>query len=494
MTIVLLLALVVAECTNGRIEDHALFPPRIHPLFSCSSSVRGPPRCRPSTATRTMPRDEVANAIVVGLRRFGENPDAYFAFWILAVFEPMHAWYVDACRNASLSSGSCAVWALELCGLARRLKRFDVAVALCESARSAQIDANRNGLMLEAMVQLATAYRDVRRYEDALQLLDRLYAVDGGRIPSRRAISLILQMKVDVLDCAGETASALLTHERVMEIARDEDRLSMLRKHVELLGRIVSREDDDVPSSVLDAMRELRARETETLLNAGPWVHALQLPQHFRPTEQPPTFGWPRWDAVGFGNLSAVRALLMAWSDRLEEELIKLATTGKLLRDTECLHAKLKTSFEGAKNHTARPMDASGWWGRFEVNGFWRSRDDTGCAVESPTACETLRSVRELGVRVVRAGYSAIAGETWIRPHFGTTNQQLKLHLGLVVPRRDGYESASTCPPVLRAAGHEQRWSRGNVLLFDDSWEHEVRNGCNSWRGIFQLVVGPVAS
>ena len=32
------------------------------------------------------------------------------------------------------------------------------------------------------------------------------------------------------------------------------------------------------------------------------------------------------------------------------------------------------------------------------------------------------------------AGYSAVEPGAWIRPHFGETNAQLKLHFGLIVP------------------------------------------------------------
>ena len=38
------------------------------------------------------------------------------------------------------------------------------------------------------------------------------------------------------------------------------------------------------------------------------------------------------------------------------------------------------------------------------------------------------------GAIVRRAGYSAVEPSTWIRPHHGETNTQLKLHFGLTVP------------------------------------------------------------
>lgn len=41
------------------------------------------------------------------------------------------------------------------------------------------------------------------------------------------------------------------------------------------------------------------------------------------------------------------------------------------------------------------------------------------------------RVAREaLGMPLIRAGYSALAPGAWLKPHYGTTNAQLKWHLG----------------------------------------------------------------
>lgn len=38
--------------------------------------------------------------------------------------------------------------------------------------------------------------------------------------------------------------------------------------------------------------------------------------------------------------------------------------------------------------------------------------------------------------------YSAIEGNTWLRPHWGASNRKLKLHLGLRVPQQHGRHCA----------------------------------------------------
>lgn len=122
---------------------------------------------------------------------------------------------------------------------------------------------------------------------------------------------------------------------------------------------------------------------------------------------------------------------------------------------------------------------------------------------------------------VLRAGYSAVAPGTWIRPHYGETNAQLKLHFGLSVPvnssgqacaqlrvgERSGDASPSSAASSSEAAsgaaseaGEWRGWSEGGVLLFDDSFIHEVRSadgglggegggGCGATRVVLQLVL-----
>ena len=84
-------------------------------------------------------------------------------------------------------------------------------------------------------------------------------------------------------------------------------------------------------------------------------------------------------------------------------------------------------------------------------------------------------------MEVLRLGYSTLEPEGWIRPHVGHTNAQLKIHLGLVVPG----EGCST----FAIDGDERGWEEGKAILFDDSFEHEVRNRCGTSRAVLQVVI-----
>jgi aspartyl/asparaginyl beta-hydroxylase (cupin superfamily) len=62
------------------------------------------------------------------------------------------------------------------------------------------------------------------------------------------------------------------------------------------------------------------------------------------------------------------------------------------------------------------------------------------------------------------ACFSAMMPGTHARPHCGTTNAKLRCHLPLRVP--EGCR--------MRVGNEVVRWSEGKLLVFDDSFEHEV--------------------
>ena len=62
--------------------------------------------------------------------------------------------------------------------------------------------------------------------------------------------------------------------------------------------------------------------------------------------------------------------------------------------------------------------------------------------------------------------FSALNPHARIPPHVGPMNGILRAHLGLVVPQG--------C--YIRVGAEEQSWQEGKVMVFDDSFEHEVFN------------------
>ena len=69
---------------------------------------------------------------------------------------------------------------------------------------------------------------------------------------------------------------------------------------------------------------------------------------------------------------------------------------------------------------------------------------------------------------------SLLRPHTQLTAHCGPTNCRLRAHLGLVVPAGECFIRCGSTPP--------RRWEEGEVLLFDDSFEHEVWNATDEAR------------
>ena len=67
------------------------------------------------------------------------------------------------------------------------------------------------------------------------------------------------------------------------------------------------------------------------------------------------------------------------------------------------------------------------------------------------------------------AFFSALAPQTHITPHFGSTNKKLRCHLPLLVPPEPG-------AAWLRVGDERVSLSAGRCVVFDDSHEHEAGN------------------
>lgn len=89
--------------------------------------------------------------------------------------------------------------------------------------------------------------------------------------------------------------------------------------------------------------------------------------------------------------------------------------------------------------------------------------------------CPRTAAALELVPGLTTAGFSRLAPGTRIKPHKGWVTTVYRAHLGLVVPD-DG------C--ALRVGGESRTWTEGDVLVFDDTAEHEAWNRSDRTRTV----------
>lgn len=115
-------------------------------------------------------------------------------------------------------------------------------------------------------------------------------------------------------------------------------------------------------------------------------------------------------------------------------------------------------------------------WKTFVFHVFGQ-RIEANCA----RCPETVRQLEALpGMQ--NAWFSILAPGYHIPPHRGPTRALVRCHLPLRVP-----EPAQDC--WIRVDSERRSWRRGEVMLFDDTYEHEVKNETDARRVVLFIDI-----
>ncbi|XP_036914510.1 aspartyl/asparaginyl beta-hydroxylase isoform X4 [Sturnira hondurensis] len=158
-------------------------------------------------------------------------------------------------------------------------------------------------------------------------------------------------------------------------------------------------------------------------------------------------------------------------------ELVKsLERNWKLIRD-EGVAVMDKT--KGLFLPEDENLREKGDWSQFTL--WQQGRKNENACKGAPKTCSLLDKFPETtGCRRGQIKYSIMHPGTHVWPHTGPTNCRLRMHLGLVIPKEG-------CK--IRCANETKTWEEGKVLIFDDSFEHEVWQDSASFRLIFIVDV-----
>ncbi|KAG1927022.1 aspartyl/asparaginyl beta-hydroxylase isoform X1 [Pimephales promelas] len=169
----------------------------------------------------------------------------------------------------------------------------------------------------------------------------------------------------------------------------------------------------------------------------------------------------PWWTPEDTGYTDLVKVLERNWLTIRDEALSVLdGNSGQFLPEDENLREK-------------------GDWGQFTL---WQQGRKTASACRSvPKTCALLERYPEAtGCKRGQIKFSVMQPGTHVWPHTGPTNCRLRMHLGLIIP-------PSGCR--IRCTNQTREWEEGKVLIFDDSFEHEVWQEADRFRLIFIVDV-----
>lgn len=82
---------------------------------------------------------------------------------------------------------------------------------------------------------------------------------------------------------------------------------------------------------------------------------------------------------------------------------------------------------------------------------------------------------------IISSNYSLMKPHTHILPHKGYSRMQLRCHLPLIVP------DESLC--AIRVGNETVHWKEGELIVFDDSFEHETWNKTDKQRIVFMFDI-----
>lgn len=105
------------------------------------------------------------------------------------------------------------------------------------------------------------------------------------------------------------------------------------------------------------------------------------------------------------------------------------------------------------------------WNGYYFYRHGVRREDNCSACPKTAAALDSvpLSRVREHGPEVL---FSVFTAGTHLMPHRGVTNTRIVAHLPLIVPK--------DC--ALNVAGQVHEWKEGEIVVFDDTYEHEAWN------------------
>mmetsp|Transcript_163035 Transcript_163035/g.522799 ORF Transcript_163035/g.522799 Transcript_163035/m.522799 type:complete len:483 (-) Transcript_163035:273-1721(-) len=328
--------------------------------------------------------------------------------------------------------------------------------------------------------ELAGSYQslaEVTQVENPRAALDYLHeALDLPGL-SLEAIALTLWVEVKSHECAGDFESALRRLDDISKLGRKfAQNTGYWLRYVSMLNRIL-RGREDLLRETRESLHARMESIKSALLKEGPWLDAEQMPPESEYTPGLATKPWHDlhdqiWEHTSHNSALTAASWLLAASrlvadatSELKREFELLQAGGHLRRQTECI-----SSYGG------------GVWSFLEVWSPWEDRTADDCAAAAPVACRLVQRLQSAGMPIVRAGYSAVDAGTHLLRHTGTTNRVLKWHLGLYVPAMP-----EGCAQF-QIANESRTWQEGQILFFDDSFEHEVWNRCASQRVVFQIV------
>ena len=314
-----------------------------------------------------------------------------------------------------------------------------------------------DSLRAEANLCLAAAFRALEQAPDERAALEAALAADPYFWPA-------LLQKGTLLESQGQRKAAALIYRDVLRIAPEtEAQPPVFRAALAHAAELVRLFGEALETTLLDAISDLPGMSAR-------WQEAVAiLSGRSRPyVSEANQLAVPRLPAQPF-----FRRDMFDWVPAFEQHTASIREEMlNALADTEEAFVPYIQYQPGEPVNQWRDLNHSRDWTSYHL---YRSGEPVQeHLARCPKTAEALALVDavHLSGTCPNAMFSVLAPRTRIPPHHGESNARLVAHLPLVVPDR--------C--LFRVGFDNRRWVEGEVLVFDDTIEHEAVNDSDRLR------------
>jgi aspartate beta-hydroxylase len=322
---------------------------------------------------------------------------------------------------------------------------------------------------LAICLALMEAHRADGQWEAERSLIDVALAVDPYFIPA-------LLAKADWFERHRSRAAAAATYANVLKIAPPEAQWPLEFKSQLLHARsFANAYANELEQKLLASLAERRTSLPASLAERWREAVAIHAGTSAPFVSRSNQLAVPRLPAIPFYPREQ-----FTWAADLEEQTpeIRDELSNLLRTDREKFDPYIQYR-PGDPVNQWRELNHSLRWSAFHL---WRN----GAPVDAHlTRCpQTARALERVALARLQglcpnAMFSVLAPHTHIPPHHGETNARVVVHLPLIVP-----------PGCRYRVGYEWReWRVGEILVFDDTIEHEAFNDSDEWRVVLLFDV-----
>jgi aspartate beta-hydroxylase len=334
--------------------------------------------------------------------------------------------------------------------------RLDEALQALQAARAA---APGDPVIL---LSIAAVHRELGNADVEGKAIEASLAADPYFLPG-------LLAKAALLERLGQMKAAVGVYRNALKVAPPESRWPPAQRGQLVHGQaLIQRFGTELSAYLADRtgrrMAALMPSEAERWREAGAIVsgQSQPYPSICNQLYVPRLPAIPFFDRAQFGWVEAVEASTEAITEELQAAL---AADREEFRPYVAYAPGTPVNQWQELNHSTR-------W-----SGYMLWNNGTPVAEHLQRCPRTVQVLQQVGQADIdgmcpNAMFSALAPHTHIPPHTGDTNARLVVHLPLIVP--------DNC--LYRVGFEQRRWNVGEVLIFDDSIEHEARNDSDELR------------